>query len=132
MAIVFAPIRQCRKKVSGPDMMVRLRRYNNNISLEIQLSAATQEKVRYVDGDRVLSEYDPDNKSWTLERISPDRYRDGYKVSVRALKDNAEYVTFRVGCRDASSANAVLGARDEAAYDFLEVTGNKSVFVEKE
>lgn len=132
MAIVFAPIRQCRKKASGPDLMVRLRRYNGNISLEIQLSAATQEKVRYVDGDRVLSEYDPDTKSWTLERISPDRFRDGYKVNVRALKDNAEYVTFRVGCRDSSSANAVLGARDEAAYDFLEVTGNKSVFIEKE
>lgn len=132
MAIVFAPIRQCRKKASGPDMIVRLRRYNGNISLEIQLSAATQEKVRYVDGDRVLSTYDPDNKSWSLERISPDRFRDGYKVCVRSLKDDAQYVSFRVGCRDSGAANAVLGAREEASYDFLEVAGNKSVFIEKD
>lgn len=132
MAIVFAPIRQCRRSVA-PDLCVKLRRYRGVLSLELTLSAKTQDRVRYVDGDRVIATFDEKNRSWSLERISPDRTADGYKVLVRPLaKGSSEHVSFRVGCQDSSVVTAILGAGEEQSYDFLEVTGNKATFVERE
>jgi hypothetical protein len=102
--------------------------------LEATISAGVQAKLRYLDGDRIHSEFDPDNKSWALTRISADRIEDGYKVSVRACSkrsDGHTFVTFRIGC-DPSQATAVLGGRERADYDLLETTGNTAVFVERD
>lgn len=136
MTIVFAPIR-ARRNVAGPDLCVRVRRNKAGVSLDLTLSAEAQSKVRYVDGDRVIARFDEDNKSWELERISPDRIEDGYKISVRQCSRRASasgrhFAWFRVGCRDASHATQVLGARDRAEYEFLETAGNKTTFIERE
>jgi len=130
MAIVFAPIR-AGSRATGPDLTVRIRR-SKSVALELTLSANMQERVRYIDGDRLIASYDEDNRSWTLERISPERIGEGYKVAVRAISNGTKSVaSMRVGCRDPKQAVAVLGARDGADYEFLEVTGNTVTFVEK-
>lgn len=131
MAIVFAPIRASSRAV-GPDLTVRIRRSKSAVALELTLSANMQERVRYIDGDRLIASYDEDNRSWTLERISPERIGEGYKVAVRAIANGTKSVaSMRVGCRDPKQAVAILGARDGADYEFLEVTGNTVTFVEK-
>jgi hypothetical protein len=131
MAIVFAPIR-ASSRATGPDLSVRIRRSGNAVALELTLSANVQERVRYIDGDRVVASYDEDNHSWTLERISPDRVGEGYKVSVRTIANGTKSVaSLRVGCREPKQAELILGARVGADYEFLEITGNTVTFVEK-
>lgn len=136
MKITFAPIR-ARRSASGPDMSVKMRRNNSGLYLEITVSAAVQDRVRYVDGDRVICHFDDENKSWELERISPDRVQDGYKVFVRecaATKRGAHKncAIVRVGCRGTDQVTAVLGARDSGAWDFLEIRDNRAVFMARE
>jgi hypothetical protein len=131
MAIVFAPIR-ASSRATGPDLSVRIRRSGSAVALELTLSANVQERVRYIDGDRVVASYDEDNHSWTLERISPDRVGEGYKVSVRTIANGTKSVaSLRVGCREPKQAELILGARVGADYEFLEITGNTVTFVEK-
>lgn len=131
MAIVFAPIRSC-SRAAGPDLAVRIRRSKTAVALELTLSAVMQERVRYIDGDRIVASFDEVDRSWTLERISPDRTAEGYKVSVRSLANgNKSVASVRVGCREPKQAAAILGAREGADYEFLEVSGNTVTFVEK-
>ncbi len=131
MAIVFAPIRACTR-AAGPDLTARIRRSHKAVALELTFSSSVQERCRYIDGDRVVASFDEDNKSWTFERISPDRNTDGYKVRVRSIANGTKTVaSVRVGCRDPKAATAVLGARDGADYEFLESNGNAVTFVEK-
>ena len=131
MTIVFSPIR-VRVRASGPDMSVRLRLYKRSTLLELTLSAAVQHKVRYIEGDRVIARFDEDNKSWSLERVGPDRAREGYKVYVRPLKDKSRsYAFIRLACKDPAHATAVLGAREAVEYEILEDSGNVVTFVEK-
>lgn len=131
MTIVFSPIRP-RVRASGPDLAVRLRRYKRSTLLELTLSAAVQQRVRYIEGDRVIARFDEDNKSWSLERVSQDRYREGYKVHVRPLKDKTRsYAFIRLACKDPAHATAVLGAREDVEYEILEDSVNVVTFVEK-
>jgi hypothetical protein len=102
--------------------------------LEATISAKIQAQLRYLDGDRIHSEFDPDTKAWDLVRVSPDKIEDGYKVSVRACSKKSEghtFVSFRIGC-EPGQITQVLGGREKAEYELLEVVGNKAVFVERE
>jgi hypothetical protein len=128
MKIVFAPVRST-SRVSGPDLSVHLRRYKGATALEISLSASAQERVRYIDGDRVVAEYEDHTNSWSLRRSNGDESGAGYKVSVRPLVRSGKTIaSFRVTCTP-QQATAVLGARDTAEYEFLEVAGNVATFV---
>lgn len=132
MTIVFSP-RRARRNVSGADFTLKIRRYRQSMCLEATISAKTQGQLRYLDGDRVHCEFDPDNKSWELTRISPDKIEEGYKVGVRSCSKKADghtFVAFRIGCEPAQ-ATAVLGSREKAEYELLEVSGNKATFVER-
>lgn len=131
MNIVFSP-RRARKSVSGADFTLKIRRYKQSMFLEATLSAKVQGQLRYLDGDRVRCEFDPDNRAWELTRISPDKSEEGYKVGVRSCskKGGHAFAAFRIGC-EPSQATAVLGSRDRAEYELLEVTGNKATFVER-
>lgn len=129
MPITFAPIRVARRG-NNTDLTVHLRKYSSGtMSLELALSAVAQERVRYIDGDRVVAHYDESNKSWSLERINSDRASDGYKVTVRQLANGASNAVVRLGCTKEQAAT-VLSDRDAGRYEFLEVAGNKATFVE--
>lgn len=129
MPITFAPIRTA-SRASAVDMSVR-HRVNKNLKsnyLELAVSAPTQERLRYIEGDRVIAHFDEQNKSWILERISSDRVADGYKVRVQQLANGLSTVTIRLGCTE-EQAKAVIGDSGGLSYDFLELTGNKASFV---
>jgi hypothetical protein len=96
--------------------------------LELAVSAPTQERLRYIEGDRVIAHFDEQNKSWILERISSDRVADGYKVRVQQLANGLSTVTIRLGCTE-EQAKAVIGDSGGLSYDFLELTGNRACFV---
>lgn len=131
MTIVFTPLRRRSVRASGPDLTVRVRRSRSAAVLEVTFSADAQDRVRYIDGDRVIPRFDEDTKSWAFERIDGRRSQDGYKVLVRELKTSGRSICIvRLTCKDASQATAVLGARDFAEYEFLEVVGNTATFVE--
>lgn len=133
MNIVFTP-RRARRNAASADFSVRIRRYRSAMCLEATISAKVQSQLRYLDGDRIHSEFDPENKVWYLTRVSPDKIEDGYKVSVRACSKKSEghtFVSFRIGA-EPDQLTKVLGGREKAEYDLLEVSGNKAVFVERE
>lgn len=133
MTIVFTP-RRARRSVSGADFTLRIRRYRATMCLEATISAKVQSQLRYLDGDRIHCEFDPDNKSWALTRVSPDKIEDGYKVAVRSCSkksDGHTFVSFRIGC-EPSQATAVLGSREKADYELLEVAGNTATFIERD
>lgn len=128
MPITFAPIRAA-KRGNTTDLTVQIRKYaSGTLSLELALSPVAQDRVRYIDGDRVVAHYDEANKSWTLERINSERSRDGYKVTVRQLASGESNAIIRLGCT-AEQAAMVLSTQDRSDYEFLEITGNKATFV---
>jgi|688.fasta_scaffold418067_2 hypothetical protein len=128
MPITFAPIR-IAKRGSGTDLTVQIRKTGSgNLSLELALSPVAQERVRYIDGDRVVAHYDEANQAWVLERINSERSRDGYKVTVRQLASGECNALIRLGCT-ADQAAAVLPAKERGYYEFLEISGNKATFV---
>lgn len=129
MPITFAPIRAA-KRGSTTDLTVQLRKYSSGVmSLELALSSPAQERVRYIDGDRVVAHFDEANKSWTLERINSNRPAEGYKVKVRELASGGCNATIRLGCSEDQAALVLGKALSRADYEFLEVTGNKATFV---
>lgn len=128
MPITFAPIRVA-KRGNGNDLTVAVRKHASGaLSLELALSPVAQERVRYIDGDRVVAHYDEGNQSWTLERINSDRSRDGYKVTVKQLANGGTNAIVRLGCT-AEQAGSVLPNKDRGTYEFLEISGNKATFV---
>lgn len=128
MPITFSPIRVA-KRGSGNDLTVAVRKYaSGTLSLELALSPVAQERVRYIDGDRVVAHFDESNQSWTLERINSDRSRDGYKVTVKSLANGGCNAVVRLGCTEEQVA-AVLPKGERGTYEFLEITGNKATFV---
>lgn len=128
MPITFAPIRVA-KRGNGNDLTVAVRKHASGaLSLELALSTVAQERVRYIDGDRVVAHYDEGNQSWTLERINSDRAKDGYKVSVKQLANGGCNAIVRLGCTD-DQAKAVLPNKERGVYEFLEISGNKATFV---
>lgn len=129
MPITFAPIRTAAR-ASTVDLSVR-HRVNASIKshyLELAVSAQTQERLRYIEGDRVIAHFDEGNKSWVLERISSDRVTDGYKVRVQPLANGLTSVTVRLGCTE-EQAKTVLGEAQSMSFDFLELSGNRASFV---
>lgn len=127
MPITFAPIRAARREGST-DLTVNLRRNAEGVpSIEMVLSPVAMERVRYIDGDRVVAHYDETNKSWTLERISADRTADGYKVQVRA-SGSGTAATIRLGCSQ-EQVDVVMSGQSKVRFDFLGVTGNRASFV---
>lgn len=131
MTIVFSPLRRRSVRASGPDLSVRVRRTRGAVVLELTFSADAQDRVRYIEGDRVIPKFEEDNKAWSFERIDGRRSDDGYKVHVRSLKTSGRSIAvIRITVKDPAHATAVLGARDFAEYEFLEVTGGVASFVE--
>lgn len=127
MPITFAPIRAARRDGSN-DLIVSLRRNADGVpSLELVLSSVAMERVRYVDGDRVIAHYDEANKAWTLERISASRTSDGYKVQVRESSGGNTSV-IRLGCSE-EQVKVVMGDEKKVRLDFLEINGNRATFV---
>lgn len=129
MPITFAPIRTAAR-ASAVDLTVR-HRTNNSLGshyLELAVSPPTQERLRYIEGDRVIAHFDESNKSWVLERISSERVTDGYKVRVQPLASGLCSVTVRLGCTE-EQAKAVLGEAQSMSSDFLELSGNRASFV---
>jgi hypothetical protein len=130
MPIVFAPARS-QPRESGPDLAVHIRRYKGSTALELSFSAAAQDRVRYISGDRVVAKFDDQNNSWSIERVNGPGHRPGYKVTVRKLTTSGRTIaSFRATCSP-SDASKVLGAKERAEYEFLEVSGNVATFVGK-
>ena len=132
MPITFAPLRTVRRDC-GTDLTVSLRKNSKTgvCSLEMALSSAAQDRVRYIDGDRVIAHSDEANKSWVLERISADRVADGYKVQVKDLASGVATALIRLGCTN-TQAWSVMGGESKSRFEFLELSGNKTTFVEAE
>jgi hypothetical protein len=132
MPITFAPIRVA-KRGNSTDLTVQLRKNTSGtMALELSLSPAAQERIRYIDGDRVIAHFDESNKSWCLERISPDRSADGYKVRVHTLQAGGSNAVVRLGCT-MDQVVAILGDKPgRGSYEFLEVAGNRATFVAAE
>lgn len=128
MPIVFAPPQGGRVVSSSADMTVSFRTYGSGSSaLELTLSPATQLRLRYVDGDRVVVVFNETNKSMTLERVSAAS--NGYKMSVKDLKRGGQVARTRVGCTK-QQAKEVMGDHRSKRYEFFEIDGNKVTFVE--
>ncbi len=128
--IVFTPLR-ASSRASGPDLSVHLRRHKGAMILELSFSAAAQERLRYIQGDRVIPSFDDNNQCWLIKRAVGDEERQAYKVSVRKMATSGKTVaSFRATCTP-QQANAVLGPKDRAEYEFLEVADNVATFVQK-
>jgi len=128
MPIVFSPIRPRWVGVLS-DLSISFRRYKSgSCALEVILSESVQDRVRYVDGDKVVVTFDEVNKSILVERVGPKI--EGYKVNVTNSKAGKGKARTRLGCSQEQGI-AVLGkALDPKTYELLEIDGNKVTFVE--
>lgn len=128
MPIVFSPIRPRRAGVLS-DLSISFRRYKSgSCALEVIMSPAVQERIRYVDGDKVVVTFDEVNKSILVERVGPKV--EGYKIDVTTPKQGKSKARSRLGCNQEQGV-AVLGkALEPKTYELFEINGNIVTFVE--
>jgi hypothetical protein len=95
--------------------------------MEFSFSTGVQDRVRYVDGDRVVVVFDETQKTLVVERVGADT--PGYKVCVKKLQHGREAVRVRVGCTKQHWVQ-VLGESRSKKYELFEINGNKVTFME--
>lgn len=127
MPIVFSPVK-ARRQEGKFDLTISARGYRSGcLAMELSLSTGVQDRVRYVDGDRVIVVFDESQKTLVVERVGGDT--PGYKVCVKKLQNSREAVRVRVGCTKQHWAQ-VLGDARSKKYELFEINGNKVTFVE--
>lgn len=127
MPIKFEPRRNMPSGRSA-DLTVTLRKQAKQtyVGLELRLSQDTQQRLRYLDGDRAVVEFDDRSDSLGIERVAGAK--TGYKIVLNDRADGRPVAYIKLTC-SADEARMVLGELPTKHYELCEVDGNKVTFV---
>lgn len=129
MPIKFEPRRHMPGRRAA-DLTVTLRKQANQVfvGLELRLSQDTQQRLRYLDGDRAVVEFDENNGSVGIERVAGERA--GYKIVLGERADGRPVAYIKLTCTPEEAAQ-VVGEGGTKDFELFEVDGNKVTFVAK-
>lgn len=127
MPIKFEPRRNMPGRRAA-DLTVTLRKQANQVyvGLELRLSQDTQQRLRYLNGDRAVVEFDETSGSVGIERVAGDR--TGYKIVLNERADGRPVAYIKLTCTP-DEAGQLLGDRSAKDFELFEVDGNKVTFV---
>jgi hypothetical protein len=100
--------------------------------IRLSIHHAVLKELRWIDGDRLIVQYDDKDDAWFVHRVPSGGASDGYKMIVPPKGGKNASGTIRIGC-ERESLDAILPAANPSKrYEFLEANGNVATFVVKE
>jgi hypothetical protein len=100
--------------------------------IRLSIHHTVLKELRWLDGDRLIVQYDDKADAWFVNRVPSGGAADGYKMVVPKKGGANASGSIRVGV-DRAALDAILPASQPTKrYDFLESNGNVATFVVKE